>query len=118
MTLVLFTGSRDWDHWGAVNRTLYQLHDVLGDFKGLHGGARGLDRMVDHVMKYYGWEVESVLPDWKKFGKRAGMLRNTEMLERRPDYVVAFWDGFSRGTLDTISKAVEVYRIPTMVITI
>lgn len=113
---ILCCGSRNWSKWTTMNRTLYLLRDIAGFYKMLHGGAPGADQVAGAIADYYGWEVEVMRPDWFKYGKRAGMLRNTEMLERRPDYVIAFWDGVSRGTLDTITKAVNVYRIPTMVI--
>jgi len=99
-----------------MNRVLNLLHDIVGEFKLLHGNARGADQMADTIAQHYGWEVEAAPADWRKHGKRAGFIRNTAMLARRPDYVVAFWDGFSRGTLDTIDKAVNVYRIPTIIV--
>jgi hypothetical protein len=42
--------------------------------------------------------------DWDKHGKAAGFLRNTTIIENA-DWVVAFWDGTSRGTSDSIKKA-------------
>lgn len=114
--LVLCCGSRNWDKWTTMNRTLYLLRHIAGFYKVLHGGARGADQMTGVIADYYGWEVEVMRPDWSKHGRGAGMLRNTRMLERQPDYVIAFWDGISKGTLDMIQKAVNVYRIPTMVV--
>lgn len=52
--------------------------------------------------------------DWKKYGKRAGMVRNAEMAEIA-DELVAIWDGESRGTAAMIGmmkrrgKPVTVY---------
>lgn len=46
-------------------------------------------------------------PDWKKFGKKAGLLRNTIIIDNS-DTVFAFWDGKSSGTKDAITKAEKV----------
>lgn len=46
--------------------------------------------------------------DWKRYGKAAGPIRNSQMLEyvkQENPLVVAFWDGESHGTRDTINKA-------------
>lgn len=114
--LVLCCGSRNWTEWFKIKKMLYRLSLSLGRFTVLHGGAQGADSNCGQMARILGLDVEVMRPDWLKYGKRAGMLRNTAMLERRPDYVIAFWDGVSRGTLDTIQKAVNVYRIPTMIV--
>ena len=41
--------------------------------------------------------------DWVRLGKRAGMVRNLQMLDSA-DAVVAFWDGQSRGTAHMINE--------------
>jgi len=50
--------------------------------------------------------------EWEKHGKRAGPIRNRQMLELKPDGVVAFPG--DRGTRDMITAAQEagvpVYR--------
>ena len=51
-------------------------------------------------------EVISVPPEWNKYGKRAGLMRN-DIIVSMADCVVAFWDGVSRGTKYTIDKAKE-----------
>jgi hypothetical protein len=114
--LILCCGGRSWSKWGIVNRTIYLLREIVGVFRVIHGAQRGADRMAGHVAAYYGLDVEVIHADWHKHGKAAGPIRNTAMLESKPDYVIAFWDGASRGTLDTIQKAVNVYRIPTIIV--
>ena len=54
----------------------------------------------------HGISLSSVPADWKRYGKRAGPLRNTEIV-RQADMVIAFWDGRSRGTRNTIDKALR-----------
>jgi hypothetical protein len=53
------------------------------------------------------------LPQWKIYGKRAGLVRNKEMIDMA-DCLVSFWDGQSRGTLQTIQYAKQIgvpYRV-------
>jgi hypothetical protein len=52
--------------------------------------------------------------DWNKHGKRAGFIRNTDIV-MESDMIVAFWDGKSRGTADTIAKA-KTLKKPTLII--
>jgi len=55
--------------------------------------------------------VTLVIPaNWEKYGLRAGFLRNTEIVAEA-DEVVAFWDGESKGTQDTIKKAKEAGKL-------
>ena len=44
-------------------------------------------------------------PNWTKFGRRAGMLRNADMAEQA-QALVAFWDGESKGTKHMIDTMV------------
>lgn len=68
------------------------------------GGARGVDSWAEEFAAERGIEVVSIKPEWKKYGKSAGFKRNKEIVANSDD-VVAFWDGQSRGTLDTVRKA-------------
>lgn len=111
---VLVTGSRGWTDAQKLGDTLAALKPTLI----IHGGARGADRLADEWAKKNGIQTQIHLPDWEGYGKRAGMIRNEQMLnESRPDVVVAFWDGASRGTLHMIGYAgrrrykVEIVRL-------
>ena len=71
----------------------------------IHGDAKGADKAADRCAKKWGWTVERYPADWNTYGKSAGIIRNTQMLDLQPDKVIAFWDGKSRGTLHTITEA-------------
>lgn len=59
--------------------------------------------------------VEARPADWKRFGRAAGVLRNTAMLADRPELVIAFPGG--KGTADMVRKAkaagLEVIVVPS-----
>lgn len=116
--LVLFTGSRDWDDYNMVGSVIARLRNVLGPLNIIHGGARGLDSIVDHVARHQGINPEVVRPRYKEYHpKVAPKRRNIEMLDRHPDLVVGFWTGSKGGTTHCLEFAINVYRIPTLVIT-
>lgn len=71
----------------------------------MHGGARGPDRLAGAYAESLGFEVEEYRADWKGLGKRAGIIRNLDMLDAGPELVIAFWDGESAGTKHTITEA-------------
>ena len=69
------------------------------------GGARGADRLA----KRYADEHEDVYyvefkPDWEAHGKRAGFMRNVEIV-KDSHMVLAFWNGKSKGTKHTMGIA-------------
>ena len=87
---VLVCGGREFRNYSLLVKTLDQIRP--GQI--IHGAARGADRMAGRYASTRGIPCESfpVFPeDWDKHGKRAGFLRNQQMLdEGRPDLVVAF----------------------------
>jgi hypothetical protein len=106
---VLVCGSRGF-HKSAL--LTWRISTLPRDTIVMHGGSRGADRLASIVAASLGLEVEHYPADWKRHGKRAGILRNLEMLDAKPDLVIAFWDGQSPGTRHTINAAAE-RGIPT-----
>lgn len=73
------------------------------------GGAPGVDQTAEWAAVAMGFSVFSFAPDWTRYGKSAGMIRNAKIVEHC-DELVAFWDGASRGTahsIDLARKAVQ-----------
>ena len=104
---VLICGSRDWDD-------KYPIRNIVGDLPPnstvIAGGARGADRIAvesveERCQALSDIDWVEIKADWDKYGKRAGYLRNIEMLELEPDIVYAFPIGESRGTRHTIREA-------------
>lgn len=75
----------------------------------------GADLLVGELAERMGFEVEVWPADWAGEGKIAGFKRNTRMLKSGIELVLAFWDGISNGTKDTMTKA-RVMGIPVRVI--
>lgn len=46
-----------------------------------HGGARGVDELAEDMAETLHVESRKWLPDWEQHGKRAGILRNENMID-------------------------------------
>lgn len=68
------------------------------------GGARGPDQFGERYASENQIAVTRFIPDWDRYGKKAGMLRNKDMGDYA-DTLVAFWDGRSKGTRQMIEYA-------------
>lgn len=70
----------------------------------LSGGARGVDSLAEKWAIESDIPVELYKPDWKRYGRGAGLRRNIQMLENA-EALIAVWDGRSKGTAHTIRQA-------------
>jgi hypothetical protein len=87
-----------------VRRALDVLHARKPITLIIEGGALGADRLAREWAEVSGVSVQTFEAEWKRFGRRAGPLRNKRMLdEGRPDGVVAFPGG--AGTANMIDLA-------------
>lgn len=102
---ILVCGSRDWTDEHAIDAKLSALTGGHEEITVIHGAAPGADRIADKVARRYGSTVKRFPADWARYGKRAGYLRNIEMLDEEPDLVLAFQRAGSRGTQHTIDEA-------------
>lgn len=99
---VLVCGSRGFTAQRTIRDRIYELP---AGTTVIHGGARGADTYADTYARRARLEVEVFKADWKRHHGGAGAIRNRQMLNEKPDLVIAFWDGQSRGTKDTIDEA-------------
>jgi len=82
--------------------TLFHLEKSISLI--ISGGAKGADLLAQEWAQSAGVETQIFLPDWKKFGKSAGVIRNKNIIDSC-EYCIAFWDGISKGTLNSINLA-------------
>lgn len=102
---VLVTGGREFDDLELLEMTLDTIHAAQGFAVLIHGAASGADSLAGEWAARNGIEVLACPADWKRYGRRAGPLRNRQMLDLSPDLLVAFPGG--RGTADMIAAAKE-----------
>ena len=69
------------------------------------GGAVGIDSLGAQWAELRKLKTEIYLPDWQTHGKKAGFLRNQQIIDNS-DYLIAITTG-SNGTADSIKRAVK-----------
>jgi hypothetical protein len=77
------------------------------------GGARGADTLAEKYAKECNIPTLIIRPEWDKYGKKAGYLRNIEIV-KNSEVIIAFWDGVSSGTkmsIDLAKKANKIIKI-------
>ena len=109
---VLICGSRNWPEPLTIKRRVLALAEntII-----IAGKASGADRIAARFARARGMEVIELPAQWQRHGKRAGYLRNVEMLEMGPKLVIAFQHNGSRGTQHTINEA-RKRKIPVEVV--
>lgn len=112
---LLIAGSRSINDFKLIETNVFRLFSLEEIDEIVHGGARGVDKLagvfaVDNKIK-----VKIFYADWNKYGKSAGMLRNKEMADYA-DFLLAFWNGVSKGTKNMIYEMDKVLRKPIEVV--
>jgi hypothetical protein len=96
---LLVTGSRLWTDHQLVAAVLdgfwVDHHDRL---VVVHGACRyGADAIADQWAASHGVTVQRFPADWRRYGRMAGMIRNTTMVATDPHRCVAFIHRHSPG---------------------
>lgn len=117
---ILITGSRTWPNRDTVHVALFEFItndlgilppvDGLTDITMVHGHCpKGVDAWADEFyteyMADYGAKIERHPAKWDQFGKRAGPIRNQEMVDLGADVCLAFPTEDGRGTQDCVKRA-------------
>jgi len=113
---VIIAGSRNFptEHsdiiWCSIATSKFEITEVVS------GGAIGADRFGEVYARQNKIPIKKFLPDWNRYGKSAGFIRN-EQMANYADALIAIWDGKSNGTKNMIGhmkrlgKPVEVIEI-------
>ncbi len=109
---VLCCGDRNWNN---INIIMEHLMKFPADTIIIEGEARGADTISRMAAEFLGFKVQKFPADWEKYkslainGRKnpAGPIRNRQMLDEKPDLVLAFHNdiGNSKGTKDCITEA-------------
>ena len=102
---LIVAGGRDFSDYALLRAVLLEWLDAHRERPVIivSGHARGADSLGERFARETGLGLEVYPADWDAHGKRAGFIRNSQMVAIA-DAAVAFWDGVSHGTLDTIRK--------------
>ena len=97
MQKVIIAGSRDFDDYDYLTQKVEHCMRHVSRFEVVSGGARGADQLGERYAKEQDLPLKIFPAEWDAHGKAAGYRRNREMAAYA-DAVIAFWDGYSRGT--------------------
>jgi hypothetical protein len=101
---VIVAGSRGFTDVARLFVNLDHFHARWPITAIISGTASGADTLGEQWAKNRGVPVVRMPADWNTHGKSAGYKRNEQMAEVA-DYLLAFWDGKSRGTKHMIDIA-------------
>ena len=108
-------GSRTFNDYALLANTVFSSLCPLDYIEEIiSGGAKGADMLGENFAENNGIPFTAYKPDWNKYGKSAGFIRNQTIVDNC-DMVLAFWEGESRGTADTIEKAKKAKK-PTFIV--
>lgn len=108
MYKIIINGSRDFNNYTYLRLMLkeYIMTNQINpeSIEIISGGAKGADTLAIKFAKEYNLNYKVMNADWDKYGKRAGIIRNAEMLTyaiSNPNDIailISFWNGTSKGT--------------------
>jgi YspA, cpYpsA-related SLOG family len=106
---VLVCGGREYSDLGRVFGVLNPLLEQHPDLEIIEGGATGADTLARDWAHAKNVPVQTFKANWKLYGKRAGYIRNVQMLEEgKPDMVIAFPGGPGTGMMVNLADKANV----------
>jgi len=103
---IAVTGSREWKDVKEIKKRLLSASkDKNKKYILISGGAKGADTIAENIANKLKWDVIKHLPNWNKYGRAAGPVRNQLIIDEKPDILLAFPMPESKGTYDAIKKA-------------
>ena len=100
----IIAGSRTIQSYAPVLEAIRRSGMVITEV--VSGKATGVDLMGERYAGEQDIPVKPFPPDWAKHGKKAGILRNLEMLDYA-DQVIVVWDGTSTGSQHTCKEGLR-----------
>ncbi len=77
--VIAVVGSRSFTNYSLVEEVLDRFTvstDIL-----VSGGAKGADTLAERYANENDMEIVKFLPNWKRYGRKAGFLRNKTIVE-------------------------------------
>jgi hypothetical protein len=112
MIRILVTGSRNWNDTQVIFNDLLHFAKFAQndgqDITLVHGACpTGADFIAKEIAEVLNYKIEPHPADWNKYGKKAGFIRNKEMVDLGARVCLAYILDESRGSMMTFHKARE-----------
>lgn len=99
-------GSRKIENIENIDISQYISDDVQ---LIISGGAKGVDKLAEQYADKNRLSKYIIRPNYKRYGRGGAIIRNKEIVDFA-DEVLAFWDGKSNGTKNTIDYANKIEK--------
>src|SRR5688572_22124212 len=106
-------GSRSFNNYALLFCTISANYADTAEI--ISGGAYGADKLAERYACEHSIKLMIILPNWQEYGRAAGPIRNKLIIEQC-DEVLAFWDGVSSGTKNSIDIAAKLGK-PCRIVT-
>ncbi len=108
MIKIAIVGSRNFNDYETLKNVVDKIISEISDSEIIivSGGAKGVDSLAELYAKEKNYKMLIFKPEWKRYGKGAGIIRNKEIV-KNSDIVIAFKSINSKGTNNTIQTAIK-----------
>lgn len=112
---IAIVGSKIFDDYNIFQNYINKIFKNIDrkDIEIISGGAKGADSLAERFAKENNIKIKIIYPEWNKYGKQAGYLRNIQII-KESDMAIIFWDGKSKGTkhdIDLCEKYKKLYFV-------
>ena len=104
---LIIAGSRTFSDYLLLEKIMNKLTVHIDDIVGFSGTQKGTDQLGERWYDENRFMYHRFYPDWDQYGKRAGPIRNQEMVKAAgpKSRCVVFYDGSSPGSTNMIETA-------------
>ncbi|MGV8944901.1 MAG: DUF2493 domain-containing protein [Lutibacter sp.] len=106
MIRVIIAGGRNYEDYHKLCQVCDDFLKNESNIEIVSGAYKGADLLGELYAKERNYPIKQFPADWRRYGKSAGLKRNTEMANYA-DALIAFWDGKSKGTKNMIELAIS-----------
>ncbi|HCE54898.1 MAG TPA: hypothetical protein DER05_07785 [Lutibacter sp.] len=103
---VIIAGGRNFDDFNKLCQVCDEFLQGQNNIEIVSGAYKGADLLGERYAAERNYQIKQFPADWRRYGKSAGLKRNTEMAAYA-DILIAFWDGKSKGTKNMIDLATQ-----------
>jgi len=98
-----------------VEQEFFKIYEQ-GDTIVSGGCPSGADHFAELIAKKYGITIKIFPPEWEKYGKIAGFLRNTDIAKTSEVLIACIATDRKGGTEDTINKFKKSHTVGRVIL--
>ena len=110
---IIVCGGRHFNDYARmkdeIDNVIAKFNRYVQEIEIVSGHCAGADQLGEQYARERGYPCKVFPADWEKYGRSAGLIRNSEMIQYASEVnvpiVVAFVSPRSKGTKDTVRKA-------------